>query len=185
MDTQTTWVIDPIHSEISFKVRHMMITNVKGQFRDFTAKVESTEEGFERATVTAENDARSIFTNNEKRDTHLKSSDFFGVENHPTLTFESSSFTELGKETYQLKGLLTMKGVSNEIELDVKFGGLLPDPFGEEGDKRAGFSFNGKIDRTEWGLRYNDILESGGVAVSEQVRISGEVQFVKQKVPAS
>lgn len=180
MDTttsKTTWVLDPTHSELLFKVKHLMITNVKGEFRSFNASLESVGTDFSKAKVTATVDADSIFTNNTDRDNHLKSADFFDVENHKELTFEGTSFTKLDDDNYQLKGDLTIKGVTKEISLNVEFGGMAKDPWGNE---KAGFSISGKFNRKNWGLNWNAALEAGGVMVSDEVRINGEVQFVKQ-----
>ena len=176
-DIRTTWAMDPTHSELLFKVKHLMITNVKGEFRSFNASLESIGTDFSKAKVTATIDADSIFTNNTDRDNHLKSADFFDVENHKELTFEGTSLTKLDDDNYQLKGDLTIKGVTKEIALDVEFGGIAKDPWGNE---KAGFSISGKINRKDWGLNWNAALEAGGVMVSDEVRINGEVQFVKQ-----
>lgn len=172
-----TWVIDPMHSEILFKVRHLMITNVKGEFRSFTASIISEGNDFSKAKVSANIDASSIFTNSTDRDTHLKSADFFDVEKYKTVLFEGTSFTQLDDENYQLKGMLTMKDVSREVTLDVEFGGLITDPYGQV---KAGFSVSGKINRKDWGLNWNTALETGGVMVSEEVRINAELQFIQQ-----
>lgn len=175
--TATKWAIDPAHSEILFKVRHLMITNVKGEFRKFDASIITEGDGFNKAKVKATIAADSIFTNNTDRDNHLKSADFFDAENHRELNFEGTSFTKLDEENYELKGILTMKGVAKEIKLDVEFGGFIKDPYGQS---KAGFSFSGKFNRKDWGLSWNAALESGGVMVSDEVRIYGELQFVKQ-----
>ena len=172
---KTKWVLDPSHSELLFKVRHMMISNVKGEFQKFNAEISGDDFLTSKINVTI--DASSISTNNEQRDAHLKSADFFDVENHKELSFTSTSFTQVEDENYQLKGILTMKGVSKEIKLDVEVGGVSKDPWGNE---KAGFSIKGKINRKDWGLNWNAALETGGVLVSDEVKISGEVQFVKQ-----
>lgn len=177
MSAKTTWVSDPTHSEILFKIKHLMITNVKGEFRNFTATVETEGDDFSNGKTNVEIEADSIFTNNNDRDTHLKSADFFEAEKFPKLKFTSTSFTKLDDENYQLKGLLTIKDVSKEIVLDVEFGGLVKDPYGNE---KAGFSISGKINRKDWGLNWNTALEAGGVMVSDEVRINAEMQFVKQ-----
>jgi polyisoprenoid-binding protein YceI len=169
------WVLDPTHSELTFKVKHLMISNVKGEFKTFTAGIDS--ENFENSSVTVTVETSSIFTNNADRDNHLKSADFFDAEKHPAMTFESSKFTKVDDDEFKLKGLLTIKGVSKEVVFDVEFGGTNKDPWGNE---KAGFSFSGKINRKDWGLNWNAALESGGVLVSEEVSIAGEVQFVKQ-----
>ena len=174
---KTTWNIDPTHSEILFKVKHLMITNVKGEFRKFSASITANGNDFTNASIAATMDAASVFTNEDNRDGHLKGADFFEVEKYPELTFKGTSFIKTDDENFKLKGLLTIKGVSKEVTLDVEFGGINKDPWGNE---KAGFSVTGKINRKDWGLNWNAALETGGVLVSEEVRISAEVQFVKQ-----
>jgi Uncharacterized conserved protein len=170
----TVWNLDPTHSELTFKVKHLMISNVKGSFTKFNAKIEG--EDFENAKITASVDADSIFTNNADRDGHLKSADFFEVETFPVLKFESTSITKTDDGEYTLIGDLTIKGITKSVELDVEFGGFMKDPYGNE---KAGFSFDGKINRKDFGLNWNAALETGGVLVSDEVKIAAEVQFVK------
>lgn len=171
----TKWVLDPTHSELLFKVKHLMITNVKGEFRKFSAEIEG--EDFTKAPVKVKIESSSVFTNNDDRDNHLKSGDFFDVENYKELTFESTLFEKVDDNEYKLKGVLTIKNVSKEVTLDVEYGGTNKDPWGNE---KAGFSLSGKINRKDWGLNWNAALESGGVLVSDEVKIQAEVQFVKQ-----
>ena len=178
MGNQTKWVIDPTHSEILFKVRHMMITNVKGEFRKFDASVTTIGNDFSKAAIHVSINASSVFTNSDDRDGHLKSGDFFDAEQHKEITFTGTSFTKFDDENYRLKGNLTIKGISKEVSLEVEFGGINTDPWGNE---KAGFSLNGKINRKDWGLNWNAALETGGVLVSDEVKITAEVQFVKQK----
>lgn len=175
--TQTKWTLDPTHSELLFKVRHMMITNVKGEFRKFNATILSDGQDFTKSSIEVTIDAASVFTNEDQRDGHLKSADFFDVENYPVLSFQGKSLRKVDDDEYKLKGVLTIKGVSKEVELDVEFGGINKDPWGNE---KAGFSIEGKINRKDFGLNWNAALETGGVLVSEEVKISAEVQFVKQ-----
>jgi len=172
----TKWVVDPIHSEIVFKVKHLMITNVKGEFRNFFVEVDN--EDFIKSKIKVTIDATSISTNDSKRDGHLRSADFLDVENHKDILFEGTSFVQLNDKKYLLKGMLTIKGISNEISLDVEFGGINKDPWGNE---KVGFSISGKIKRKDWGLNWNAALETGGVLISDEVRISAEVQFAKGK----
>ena len=172
--SKTKWVLDPTHSELVFKVKHLMITNVKGEFRKFKAEIDGDD--FTKSKITATIDASSIFTNDDNRDTHLKSADFFDVENHKVITFEGTSFKKLEEENYQLIGKLAIKGISNEVTLDVEFGGTTKDPWGNE---KSGFSISGKINRKDFGLNWNAALETGGVLVSEEVKIQAEVQLVK------
>ncbi|NUM51447.1 MAG: polyisoprenoid-binding protein [Flavobacteriales bacterium] len=171
----TKWVLDPTHSELTFKVKHMMIANVKGEFKNFSVEVNGDDIFKSPLNVTV--DASSISTNNTDRDNHLKSVDFFDAENHKELSFKSTSFKQKDDDEYELKGLLTIKGMSKEIKLEVEFGGINKDPWGNE---KAGFSVEGKINRKDWGLNWNAALETGGVLVSEEVKIAGEIQFVKQ-----
>lgn len=173
----TKWVLDPAHSEVLFKVKHMMITNVRGEFRKFNAEASIAGHNLEGSSVKAEIDASSIFTNANDRDTHLKSADFFDVENHKELVFTGTSYTKTDEGKYILKGNLTIKGVTKEVAFDVEFGGINKDPWGNE---KAGFSLNGTINRKDWGLNWNAALEAGGVLVGEEVKISAEVQLVKQ-----
>jgi polyisoprenoid-binding protein YceI len=171
----TKWTLDPTHSELVFKVKHLMITNVKGEFRKFSAEIDGDD--FTKSPISVTIDAASIFTNEDQRDGHLKSADFFDVENYPTLTFKSTSLKQVDDDDYALKGILTIRDVSKEIELDVEFGGVNKDPWGNE---KAGFSIKGKINRKDFGLNWNAALETGGVLVSEEVKITAEVQFVKR-----
>lgn len=173
--TTTKWVLDPTHSELTFKVKHMMITNVKGEFKNFSVGVDG--DNIFKSPLTVTIDAASIYTNSDQRDAHLKSADFFDVENHNEIVFKSTSFKQKDDEEYELKGMLTIKGISKEVELEVEFGGINKDPWGNE---KAGFSIEGKISRKDWGLNWNAALETGGVLVSDEVKIAGEIQFVKQ-----
>lgn len=175
--TSTKWSNDPTHSELTFKVKHLMITNVKGEFRKFDVSVESDGSDFSNAKVSVKIDASSIDTNNNDRDTHLKSADFFDVENHKEITFESTELNKLDEDNYQLKGILSMKGTNKEVVLDVDFGGFIKDLYGNE---KAGFSITGKFNRKDWGLNWNAALETGGLMVSEEVKLNAEVQLVKQ-----
>ncbi len=174
---KTKWTLDPSHSELSFKVRHMMITNVKGAFKTFDATVTSEGTDFSKATIDVTIDAASVFTGDEQRDGHLKSADFFEVEKYPTLSFKGTSLRKVDDDEYELKGILEIKGVKKEVVLDVEFGGINKDPWGNE---KAGFSVEGKINRKDFGLEWNAALETGGVLVSEEIKISAEVQFVKK-----
>jgi polyisoprenoid-binding protein YceI len=174
-ETKAKWVIDPSHSELTFKVKHLMITNVKGLFQNFSAEID--KEDFKNGTVKVSIDTSSISTNSTDRDNHLKSADFFDVENYKEMTFISNSLSKIDDDEYVLKGILTIRGISKEVSLNVEFGGTNKDPWGNE---KAGFSIEGKINRKDWGLNWNAALETGGVLVSDEVKISGEIQFVKQ-----
>lgn len=177
MSEKINWVLDPAHSEILFKVKHLMITNVKGEFRNFTAELTSTGNEFDADSIRVTIDASSIFTNNTERDNHLKSADFFDIEKYKEITFTGKSLKKTDDENYKLTGDLKIKDISNEITLDVEFGGINKDPWGNE---KAGFSLSGKINRKDWQLNWNAALETGGVLVSDEVRINIEIQFAKQ-----
>ncbi len=172
---KTIWTLDPSHSELTFKVKHLMISNVKGEFKSFQATIDG--EDFSTAKISATVDATSIYTNATDRDNHLKSADFFDVENYKELTFESTAFKQTDEDEFKLTGILTIKGTSKEVTLNVEYGGTNKDPWGNE---KAGFSIDTKINRKDWGLNWNAALETGGVLVSDEVKIQGELQFVKQ-----
>ncbi len=172
----TKWVLDPAHSEVEFKVRHLMITNVTGSFEKFSSTVETEEDDFSTAAIIFTGDLNSITTNNEQRDAHLKSADFFETEKYPEFTFKSTSLARKG-EAYQLTGDLTLHGVTRPVTLQVEEGGIVKDPYGQV---KAGFSVTGKISRKDFGLNWNAATETGGVVVSDEVRIQAEVQYIKQ-----
>jgi len=174
---KTKWGIDPTHSEISFKVKHLMISNVKGVFKEFSANVYTSGDQLMTSEIDLQINPASIDTGVADRDAHLKSADFFDVENFSAIGFVGRSFEKVDDENYILNGDLTIKGVTNPVKLDVEFGGLMKDPWGNE---KVGFSINGKINRKDFGLTWNAALETGGVLVSDDVKISGEVQLVKQ-----
>ncbi len=172
----TKWSIDPTHSEIGFKVKHMMFSNVSGKFESFTAEATTEGEDFNNATFEFTADASSVNTGNADRDNHLKTGDFFGTDEHSKITFKSTSFSGSGNE-YTLKGDLTIRGISKPVSLDVEFGGIAKDPWG---NTKAGFSATGKLNRKDFGISWNAALETGGVLVSDEVKLAIDVQFVKQ-----
>ena len=171
-----TYKIDPMHSEITFKVKHLMITNVTGSFQQFDATMESNEDDFSDATISFEADVNSI-SNNEQRDGHLKGADFFAADEFPKLQFSSTSFTKKSADTYSLKGNLTIKGITKPVELTVEYGGNMTDFYGQN---KAGFEITGKINRSDFGLTWSAVTEAGGVVVSEEVKLHLAVQMVKQ-----
>ncbi len=173
----TKWVLDPTHSEIGFKVKHMMFTNVSGKFGTFTAEAETEGDSFENAKFHFSGDINSVSTGNADRDGHLLTADFFDVENHPKLTFESTSFEKKSGDDYILKGNLSLRGESKPVTLEAEFGGIAKDPWG---NVKAGLTITGKINRKDWGLTWNSALEAGGVLVSDEVKLAIELQFVKQ-----
>ena len=172
----TKWVLDPTHSELQFKVKHLMITTVTGSFTDFNAEISAENDNFESATSSFSAKVESINTGNTDRDGHLKTGDFFDAASFPTISFESTSFSK-SVEDYKLTGNLTIKGITKPVTLNVEFGGTAQDPWG---NTKAGFTINGKINRGDFGLTYNAALETGGVMLSDEVRIAGELQFSKQ-----
>ena len=175
--TKTKWVIDPVHSEIAFKVKHLMISNVKGTFKDFDATVYTEGDDFSTAAIEFSLKPASIQTGNPDRDGHLQSADFFDVANFDLITFKSNSLKHIDDEEYELNGAMTIKGVTKEVKLEVEFGGIAKDPWG---NSKAGFTLNGKINRKDWDLIWNAALEAGGVLVGEEVKINCEVQLLKQ-----
>ena len=170
------WVADPAHSELAFTVKHLMISRVRGSFRNFSAEIDG--EDFSTSSVHVRVDASSIFTNDEKRDAHLRGPEFFDAENHPKITFDSSVFRQKSDHLYELKGMLNMKGLMKEIVVEVEYLGTNKDPWGSE---KAGFRVTGKINRKDWNLNWNAALENGGVMVGDDVKIEAELQFVHQK----
>ena len=173
------WVVDPTHSEIQFKVKHLMITNVTGSFGLFTVNAETDNEDFTKATVSFTADTGSISTGNEQRDTHLKSADFFDAEKYPQLKFKATKYENVDNDgSYELYGDLTIKDVTRQVKLSVEFGGVAKDPWG---NTKAGFTISGKINRKDFGLTWNAATETGGVLVSDEVRINAEIQLLEQQ----
>lgn len=159
-----------------------MITNVSGAFKNFSAEVETNGEDFNNAKINLTAEIASISTNNEQRDAHLLASDFFEADVYPTLTFRSTNLEKKDSETFVLSGNLTMKGITKPVKLNVEYSGLTKDPWGGE---RVGFVVTGKLNRSDFGLNFNAALETGGVVLSEEVKIFSELQLVKQVVPAA
>ena len=176
--TNTKWALDPTHSEVQFKVRHLMVSNVTGQFKQFTATVETDGDDITTAKVHFVADVNSISTNNEQRDGHLKTGDFFDAANYPQLTFDSTKLEKTGIDTYKLHGTLTMRGVSKEITLNVESGGIVQDPWG---NTRTGFEITGKINRMDYGVNFSMVSETGGVLLGHEVSLHANAEFVKEK----
>lgn len=172
----TQWNLDPTHSEVQFKVKHLVISTVTGTFNQFSASATTHGEGWENAQITFTADINSIDTNNEQRDGHLKSADFFDAENHPTLTFNSTSFTKKSDNVYTLVGDLTLKGTTKSVTLNAEFGGEMVDPYGNH---KAGFEVSGEINREEFGLTWSAVTEAGGVVVGANVKLLMNIQFAK------
>lgn len=175
MTQQTKWSIDQAHTEISFKVRHLMISHVKGSFKTFDGNIYTNGKDFKTAEIDIWIDPASISTGDSKRDAHLIGEDFFDVKTFKQIVFVSSTIGESNKEgVHELWGELTMKGITKNVKLEVGFGGIVNDPWGNE---RAGFTVSGKINRNDWGLTWNTAIEAGGVMVSEEVTISCDIEL--------
>lgn len=173
--TKTKWAIDNTHSEVQFKVKHLVISTVTGQFNSFEGNVEAAD-NFDGAAVNFSLDANSIDTNVADRDNHLKSAEFFDVENYPNLTF-SGELKNTEADEYTLSGDLTIKDTTKKVDLKVTYGGEMVDGYGQH---KAGFEIEGKINRKEFGLTWDMITEAGGVVVGDHVRLILNVQLIKQ-----
>ena len=174
-----TWALDPTHSELQFKIKHLMISTVSGQFNEFKATVETDNDDFTKAKVHFEATVDSISTNNEQRDAHLKNGDFFDAEKYPVITFDSERMEKTSEDEYKLYGTLTMRGVSKKIILNTEFGGITKDPWG---NTRTGFSVSGKINRQDFGMSFGAVSETGGLLLGDEVKINANVQLVKEAV---
>jgi polyisoprenoid-binding protein YceI len=174
---KTKWLIDPAHTQIQFKVKHLVISTVTGSFDKFEGGIESSREDYTDADVWFSADTSSINTNAPDRDNHLKSADFFDSANHPKLTFKSTGIQKKGADKFKLTGDLTIRGTTHPIELDVEYGGLMKDPWG---NTKVGFELTGKLHRKEYGLNWNAITEAGGVVVSDEVKILINVELSRQ-----
>ena len=172
----TKWTIDPTHSEVGFKVKHMMFTNVSGQFDTYDATITTEDFDFLTSKIEFSANIDSINTGNSDRDNHLKSADFFDAEKNPKLTFVSSSLVKKGDD-HELTGELTINGITKTAKLDTEVSGLLKDPWG---NTKVGLNIFGKINRKDWGLNWNSAIETGGVLVSEEVKLNIEIQLSKQ-----
>lgn len=173
------WVIDLTHSEIGFKIKHLMITNVKGSFRRFDASIYTTGDDFRTAEADCWIEVNSIDTGNSDRDRHVKSADFFDAENHPQISFQLTEIDPVDQDgSYEIWGNLNIRGVSKRMKLSAEFGGIMKDPWGAE---KAGFAIHGNISRKDFGLNWNAPLESGGFLVSDIVYIIGELQLIRSK----
>jgi len=172
----TKWAIDPSHSKVGFKVKHLMISNVQGYFKEFDGQISTVDNDFSSAVIAFTINTASIDTEVTDRDTHLKSPDFFDVEKYPKIIFEGNSLKDLGNDLFELTGSLKIKDLVNSVKLSVEYGGLITDPWG---NLKAGFSITGKINRKDWGLNWNAALEAGGVLVGEDVKINCDIELTK------
>lgn len=177
MKTNTKWIFDFSHSRIGFSVKHFGITQTEGLFKTFSGSIHTEKDDFSDVQVDLSIETKSIETHDNQRDTHLRSSDFFDVENFPLMKFTSTSTTVISPGVFKLSGELVIKGISKSATFDLEFGGIVPkDPFG---NTKAGFLLTGKINRKDWGITWNAALDHGGVAVSEEVKISCPIQLLK------
>lgn len=177
MSNTTTWTVDPTHAEVAFAVRHLMISTVRGRFGAVTGSVTVDEDDPKNSKVDVTVDVTSIDTRQEMRDNHLRSADFFDAENHPTMHFVSKRIEGSTDDEFRVIGDLTIRGTTKEVALDVTLQGRGKDPWGND---RAGFEAKGKISRSEFGLLWNQALEAGGVAVGDEVKLSIDVELIKQ-----
>jgi polyisoprenoid-binding protein YceI len=172
--TPGTWTVDVAHSSVGFVVRHLVVAKTRGRFGEFEGTITVAEDPLASKVVATAKTA-SVDTNDENRDNHLRTSDFFEAEKYPTITFESSSITAHGSD-YELAGDLTIKGVTKPVTFDLEFEGVVTDPWG---NTKAGFTAETEINRKEWGLDYNAVLEAGGVLIGEKVKIVLEIEALK------
>ncbi|SDK28893.1 Polyisoprenoid-binding protein YceI [Catalinimonas alkaloidigena] len=175
--SKTTWTIDPTHSEVQFKVKHLVISTVTGHFSIYDGKVTTEESDWTTAQILFSVNIDSINTGQEQRDAHLKSADFFDAANYPQMTFESTSIEKVSDDTYKLHGTLSIRDVSKPVTLNVEYGGQTTDFYGNQ---KAGFEINGKINRKEFGLTWNGVTEAGSIVVSDEVKLIANIQLVKQ-----
>lgn len=174
---KSAWSLDPTHSEVGFKVKHMMFTNVSGKFNSYNVELSNEDDDFTTSEISFSADINSIDTNNADRDNHLKSGDFFDAEKFPNMTFKSTSVLKKSDSEYTVNGDLTIKDVTKPVTLSLEYSGLMKDPWG---NTKAGLSIETKINRKDFGLTWNAALETGGVLVGEEVKIFAEIQIVKQ-----
>jgi polyisoprenoid-binding protein YceI len=173
----TKWILDPTHSEVEFKVKHMMISTVSGKFTQFEADVQTQEEDFTTARVAFTIDANSITTGNEQRDGHLKAPDFFETAKFPQIRFTATKYENVDNDgSYEVYGDLTIRDVTRQVKLDAEFGGVIKDPWG---NTRAGITVSGKINRKEFGLQFHAVTEAGNIVLSDDVRIHVGLEFIK------
>ncbi|MDD3638286.1 MAG: YceI family protein [Bacteroidales bacterium] len=177
MSQTTNWNIDHAHSNVTFEVAHMVVSTVTGKFQEFEGTIKADKEDFSDASISFTIQAASVNTNNEKRDNHLRDTDFFEVETYPTIDFKGKSLSQKSGNKYTLVGDLTMHGVTKEVELDVRYNGQIKDPWG---NTRAGFKVSGSLNREDYGLTYNSALEAGGFLIGKEVDIQINLELIKE-----
>src|SRR5690625_2419238 len=175
--TKAKWNVDTVHSTVGFSVRHMMISNVKGTFNEFDGNIELDPTDLTDASIEFTIDASSVDTRMPDRDDHLRSADFFDVENHPNLTFKATEIKKTSEDNYDMTGDFTIRGTTKTVTFDITFVGMAKDPM--SGDEAAGFTGSTKINRKDFGLTWNTALETGGFVVSDEVKINIEIQLRK------
>lgn len=173
---ETTWVVDPVHSDVQFKIKHLVISTVTGAFNQFEGAATATD-GFENVKATFKIDVKSIDTKNADRDNHLRTGDFFDADSYPEVLFSSTSWKKVGDDEFELVGDLTLKGVTKSVALKAEFGGIEKDAYG---NTKAGFEITGKINRKDFGLTYNSLTETGGLALGEDIKLVSNIQLAKQ-----
>ena len=176
MANSKTWVIDPLHSEVLFKIKHLVISTVTGSFRKFEGRAVTEGEDFTNAKVSFSIDVKSIDTNQAQRDGHLQNGDFFAADEYPEIRFESVSFTPAGDALYKMKGNLTLRGVTKPVELNVEYGGAENDGHGHV---KHGFEVTGTINRKEFGMTWNKITDSGGLGLGEDIKLIANIQVAE------
>lgn len=175
--TKTKWTIDPVHSDVGFSVKHLSISNVRGEFKEYGASVYTQGEDFLNAEIDIWINPASVSTGDFARNTHLKSAYFFDVERYRNISFKGKRFEVIRADMYALYGELTIKGIVKMIRLEVEFNGVTKDP---RGGKRASFVVKGSINRKDWGLTWNEMMETGGLIVGEEIFIKCEIELIKQ-----
>lgn len=171
-----TWTLDKDHTSIQFKAKHLMITTVTGSFGEFDATVENAAEGFESAQISFSAKTASISTGNDQRDGHLRSDDFFNSETYPELIFKANGMTKKSDNEYVMNGDMTIRDVTKPVSLNVEFAGIAKDPWG---NTKAGFTFSGKLNRKDFGLKFHVVNEAGNLLVSDEIKLEGEVQLLQ------
>jgi polyisoprenoid-binding protein YceI len=177
MATATKWAIDPMHSEVQFKVKHLVISTVSGFFKSFEGSVDSPSDDFTDADITFSLDVDSLDTNQAQRDEHVKSPEFFDAAAFPKIDFKSTSFTKTGGEEYKLVGDLTIKGITKSVTLEAEYGGTAADFYG---NTKAGFELTGKINRKDFGLTWSGVTEAGSIVLGDDIKIIINIQLTKQ-----
>lgn len=176
MSTLTKWGVDPLHSEVQFKIKHLVISTVTGSFNSFSGGAVSTDGELEGAAIHFAIDVNSIDTNQSQRDEHLRAGDFFDAASHPQITFQSTSFTKVKGDQYKLVGDLTIKGITKSVEVDAEYGGTAKDAWG---NTKIGFEVTGKINRKEFGLTYHAVTETGGLALGDDIKLMANIQLAE------